>query len=150
MDKDEVYLGNCLVFGRQKKEFEKLKERIYIRLEGWKNKMLSRVGKPTLIKAVVQAIPTYSMSIFKIPKGVCEEMDVITRRFWWGVKSGKHNYLALKAWKDICKPKEVGGLGFLRFTDFNTTLLAKLGWKLAFGEETLWTSIFKAKYLRGT
>ena len=56
--------------------------------------------------------------------------------------------MTLKAWKEICKPKDLGGLGFQRFIDFNTALLAKLGWKLASGEENLWTRILKAKYLQ--
>ena len=36
--------------------------------------MLSKAGKEILIKAVVQAIPTYTMSYFKLPDSLCEEL----------------------------------------------------------------------------
>ena len=36
--------------------------------------MLSRVGNEILIKAVAQAIPTYTMSVFKLPNILCNEM----------------------------------------------------------------------------
>ncbi|KAH7546875.1 hypothetical protein FEM48_Zijuj01G0247300 [Ziziphus jujuba var. spinosa] len=36
------------------------------------------------------------------------------------------DYLALKAWKDICKPKELRGLAFRKFKDMNLAMLAKL------------------------
>ena len=66
-----IYLGNHLVLGRNRsKEFGKLKERVQARMEGWKNHLLSCAGKATLIKSVIQAIPQYSMSTFRIPDSV--------------------------------------------------------------------------------
>ena len=43
-------------------------------LEGWKEKLLNQAGKEVLIKAVVQAIPSYVMSIVKFPKGFCKRL----------------------------------------------------------------------------
>ena len=36
--------------------------------------MLSQAGNVIMIKAVVQAIPTYTMSVFKLPNTLCDEM----------------------------------------------------------------------------
>lgn len=36
----------------------------------------------------------------------------------------------------------------MQFKDINTTLLAKLGWKLARGSDSLWCRALKAKYLK--
>lgn len=61
----EKYLGLPTIIGRSKRAvFAVLKERIWKKLQGWKEKLLARPGKEVLIKAVAQAIPTYMMSIF--------------------------------------------------------------------------------------
>lgn len=60
-----IYLGNALILGKIKiKEFWHLKEKIQTRLEGWQGKLLSSVGKATLIQSITQAIPTYTISTF--------------------------------------------------------------------------------------
>lgn len=48
--------------------FTYLKDRIWKRIQGWKEKLLSRAGKDTLIKAVAQAIPSYAMSCLDLTK----------------------------------------------------------------------------------
>ena len=64
--------------------FAEVKERVGKKLAGWKEKMLFMGGKEVLIKAVAQAITTYTMSCFLLPKGLCEEIEGMIRRFWWG------------------------------------------------------------------
>lgn len=110
--------------------------------------MLSKAGKATLIKLVLQAIPMYTKSTYRVPAGVCSELDAMVRKFWWESQPNANKFVALKAWKEICKPKRLGGLGFRRFKDINSTLLAKLGWKLALGVDSLWCRVLKAKYLK--
>jgi len=40
------------------------------RIQGWKEKMLSKAGKEILIKAVAQAIPIFAMGYFDLTKGL--------------------------------------------------------------------------------
>ena len=61
-----------------------LKERIWKKIQGWKEKVLSVQGKEILIKAVAQAIPSYALSVFKLPKGVCKLISDEIAGFWWG------------------------------------------------------------------
>ena len=61
----ESYLGLPTLVGRSKYHtFSFIKDRVWKKLREWKGMMLSRAGKEVLIKAVAQAIPTYTMSVF--------------------------------------------------------------------------------------
>ena len=79
------YLGLPSIIGKSKVEiFNEIKERVERKLSRWKEKLLSVGGREILIKVVAQAIPTYTMSCFQIPKSLCDEIEAMMRKFWWG------------------------------------------------------------------
>ena len=58
MERFDSYLGlPTLIRHRKYDYFAFLKERIWKKMQGWKGKLLSRVRKEILIKAVAQSIP---------------------------------------------------------------------------------------------
>ena len=78
----EKYLGLPALVGRAKKQsFVYIRERVWRKLQGWKEKLLSQAGRQAgrevLIKAVIQAIPTYTMSCFKLPKDLIKELETL-------------------------------------------------------------------------
>jgi len=80
----DKYLGLPIYMGRSKnKMFGYLKDRVWKRIQGWKEKLLSRAGKEILIKAVAQAIPTYAMSCFDLTKSLCDDISAMVCWFWW-------------------------------------------------------------------
>jgi hypothetical protein len=76
----------ALVGKSRSREFQGIKDRVWKRLNDWKTKFLSQAGKEVLLKAVVQAIPTYSMSIFSLPKALVSDLNSMMQKFWWGHK----------------------------------------------------------------
>lgn len=65
VDKFEKYLGMPAVVGRLKYEvFSFLKDQVWDRIKRWNERDFSMAGREGLIKAVLQAIPTYVMSAF--------------------------------------------------------------------------------------
>ena len=83
----EKYLSLPALVGRNKKKsFSVIKERIWKKLKGWKEKLLSQAGHEVLIKAIIQVIPTYTMSCFKLPKSLVQEIESLIRKFWWGYR----------------------------------------------------------------
>jgi hypothetical protein len=80
----EKYLGLPIYVGRSKsKVFAYLKDRVWKKIQGWKEKMLSKAGKDILIKACAQAIPAFAMSCFDLTKTLCEEISTTICRYWW-------------------------------------------------------------------
>ena len=78
----EKYLGLPSLVGRNKRNsFNDIKEKLGKKLAGWKEKMLSKAGREVLIKAVAQAIPTYTMSCFKIPDSLYDDLTSMIRNF---------------------------------------------------------------------
>lgn len=79
------YLGLPTVTGRDKnKILRRVEERLKKCVDGWPSKFLSLAGKEVLIKAVLQAVPTYAMSVFKFPSGLCNKLNSVVAKFWWG------------------------------------------------------------------
>lgn len=50
---------------------------------------LFKVGKEVMTKAVAQSLPTYAMSVFKIPSSFYEEIYSLISQFWWGQENGE-------------------------------------------------------------
>ena len=81
----EKHLGLPAVVGRNKKaSLNFIKERVWNKLQGWKEKLLSQAGREVLLKAVVQAIPTLAMGCFTFPSGLLNDIEMMIRKFWWG------------------------------------------------------------------
>jgi hypothetical protein len=72
-------------------------------------------GRLVLIKSVLQAMPLYLFSILAAPKWVLKAIRNLQRNFLWG-STGLNRKWALVNWKEVCKTKSEGGLGFgIRF-----------------------------------
>ena len=140
------YLGLPSIIGRSKKQiFAKIREKVGKNLAGSKGKLLSMGGKEILIKAVAQAIPSYTMSCFLLPMSLCEDLERDLRSFWWGQKQ-QESKIAWVGWKKMCQPKSLDGLGFRNLHAFNLALLAKQAWRILTNSSSLAARILKAKY----
>ena len=81
------------------------------KLQGWKGKILSRAGKEILIKAVTQSIPTNIMGVFQLPVKLCDELQSMCPRYWWG-QIGNERKIHWLSWDRLSRPKPEGGMGF--------------------------------------
>ena len=110
--KFESYLGLPTLIGSDKyNTFAFLKDRVWKKLQGWKCMLLSRASKEILIKAVAQSIPTYTMSVFLLPLKLCDELNSLCAKFWWG-QVGNERKIHWKSWDKLSTPKKEGGMGF--------------------------------------
>jgi hypothetical protein len=142
----EKYLGLPSMVGKSRiASFSSIKGRIWERINGWKEKFLSHAGKEVLMKAVLQAIPTYTMSVFKLPKSLSQGINSLFSKFWWGNKKNESKIAWMK-WSKMGLAKHKGGLGYRDLEHFNTALLAKQGWRIMLNPDSLVAQVLKSKY----
>ncbi|CAA7049273.1 unnamed protein product [Microthlaspi erraticum] len=119
------YLGVPEQFGRKKTEmFQYIVDKVKERTQGWHKSFLSTGGKEVLLKSVAIALPVYSMNVFKLPTGMCEEINSVLAKFWWNTNEERKGMHWFK-WKPLCFPKKEGGIGFRDIESFNLALLGK-------------------------
>jgi hypothetical protein len=80
-----TYLGlPSMVVRSKKKTFAFFKDRLWKRINSWRSRPLSKVGKEVMIKSVLQAIPEYVMSIYLLPDSLIDDIERMINAFWWG------------------------------------------------------------------
>ncbi|GKU88725.1 hypothetical protein SLEP1_g2954 [Rubroshorea leprosula] len=144
------YLGFPAYVGRSRSAaFSNLKSKFWARINEWRAQPLSRAGREVLIKFVLQALPTYVMGLFKLPKTLCTDLERIMNRYWWGGGEEEHKIHWLE-WRRLAISKKHGGLGFRALHEFNMAMLGKQGWRLMTNPDSLAAQLLKAKYFPRT
>lgn len=69
--------------------FDYIRERTIKKIRRWKAKFLNAAGKEVMIKSVIQVLPVYIMSCFRLPKSICQEISRQIANFCWN--NGEHN-----------------------------------------------------------
>ncbi|RVW35813.1 putative ribonuclease H protein [Vitis vinifera] len=120
-------------------------ERISRRLDGWKKTYLSLGGRITLIQSCLSHIPSYFLSLFKIPVSIASKIEKMQRDFLWsGVGEGKRDHLI--RWEVVSRPREMGGLGFGKTSMRNSALLGKWLWRFPRERSGLWHKVIASIY----
>lgn len=124
------YLGIPIAGRRpRRQDWEGIILKIRRRLASWKMLHLSLGGRLTLMNSVLSTIPTYWMSIFRMPCWVIKKNDRIRRDFLWSGHDINHPRCHLVRWNNLCRPRDQGGWGILDLARFNQALLGKWWWK---------------------
>ena len=115
------------------------------KLSKWNQKNLSMGGRVTLIKSVLNALPIYLLSFFKIPQRVVDKLVSLQRNFMWG---GNHQLKRIPwvKWEVVCLPKSEGGLGIKDLAKFNAALRGRWIWDLAANHNQFWARVLISKY----
>ena len=102
----EKYLRLPMVGGKSKvSTFKELNERVTKKVKGWKEKHISKAEREVLIKTVAQAIPTYSVSLFKIPRTIFDGINSALSKYWWGQTWNEKKIYWIN-WGKLCGSKK--------------------------------------------
>lgn len=148
VSRHEKYLGLPSMVGRNKKSFFKdIELRVMNKISSWNSKLFSSGGKEVLIKAVAQAVPAYAMSVFKLPRGLCEDIQQAIASFWWGSKKDQR-HIHWARWERLCSAKGKGGMGFKDLLSFNQAMVAKQSWRIIQFPDSLLARVLQARYYK--
>ncbi|GJU90457.1 RNA-directed DNA polymerase, eukaryota, reverse transcriptase zinc-binding domain protein [Tanacetum coccineum] len=115
-------------------------DKVKIKVNGWKNKLLSFSRRLQLISSILSSMQVYWASVFILPKSVVKD-----RKNYMDRPCGK----AKVAWKQVCKPKDEGGLGIKDLSSWNEVLMSKHLWNVASMKESLWVKCINVIRLKG-
>ncbi|CAN6553836.1 unnamed protein product [Malus baccata var. baccata] len=109
---------------------------------------LSQARKEILVKSVALALPNYAMSCFRLPIGVCRDVERAIRNYWWRGNDQRKG-IHWVSWDRLMKQKKAGGMGFKDIQCVNLALLAKIGWRITQNPLSLIASVLRDKYFPG-
>lgn len=140
------YLGLPALVGADRSEnFVHFVERVIKRLNGGKKNSYPLVGRKFWLKVLHSQSPSFAMSHFKIPKGVCKKITDSIDQFWWGYDNEKKQ-MHWYTWWNMCFPKMRGGMGFRDVNSFHLALLAKQESRLISTPDFIYARVLTAKY----
>jgi hypothetical protein len=103
----EKYLGLPTAVGHlTERQFDHIIERSRSRVQGYSEKQMSCAAKEVHIKSVIQALSTYSMSCFKLTKGLCKKVMTVMSKYWWAGSLEK-NGMHWQSWEKISDDPQV-------------------------------------------
>ena len=115
------------------------------KLHNWRNRFLSMGGKYVLIKAVLESLLVFWMSLAHIPASVLKILRQLIFTFLW-TGSKKHQGYHLSRWEVLSRPKTLGGWGLKNLPLFHKVLSASTFWRIL-TKTGMWSTVIKSKYL---
>ena len=142
----ERYLGLPTAVGKiTSGTFDHIGERSRSKMQGWSERLFVCAGRETLLKSIIQAIPTFSMSVFLLTKKVCKTLTSCMAKYWWSSSLDRRS-MHWMSWEALAQPKIRGGMGFRDLELFNIALLGKHGWRLMTEPNSLCARVLKGRY----
>jgi hypothetical protein len=93
--------------------FAYVKDLVWQKINSWSSKCLSKAGREVMIKSVLQALPSYVMSIFLLPASIITNIENMINSFWWGCGGSSNRGIHWMSWEKQAMHKSHGGMGFM-------------------------------------
>lgn len=141
-----TYLGSDPdINGAKLTKFAGLVEKVNNRIASWKFINLSPPGKLILINAILSALSSHILAIYKIPKAITKKIDSTLLRFWWSTNKEKKPIYWRKR-TILEKHKFEGGLSLRNMEAANDSLLINQAWRIHHSKNSVIHRLYQAKY----
>ncbi|KAM0883422.1 hypothetical protein ACQ4PT_031650 [Festuca glaucescens] len=123
------YLGLPLSIGKPRKaELHAAIDKLADQLPFWKARLLSREGRLVYVQAVMGASVVYQLLALDLDPWFFKAVDKIRRGFLWADTDDAKGGCCPVAWRLVCQPKGLGGLGLHDLRRMNTALRTRWLW----------------------
>ncbi|GJZ74956.1 RNA-directed DNA polymerase, eukaryota, reverse transcriptase zinc-binding domain protein [Tanacetum coccineum] len=126
-------------------ELNHLPDKFSKRLSKWRANCLLIGGRSILISGVLGWLPTYYLSLFRMPRTVCNKLEAMRSKFFWGAEDTNRKIHWVK-WDLVFASKDRRGLGFGSLHSLNLAHLYKWRWRFNNHHNALWAKIIKNLY----
>lgn len=110
--------------------------------------MMSYPGRSVHLKAMVSALPIFAVCCIRLPLSTLDHFEKSGRGFLWHGNSINKHGKYLVNWKQVCLPKNAGGLGVLDLRIQNKALLTKYLYKFFNQMDIPWVQILCKTYYK--
>ncbi|GJZ24777.1 RNA-directed DNA polymerase, eukaryota, partial [Tanacetum coccineum] len=116
--------------------------KISSKLSLWKARLTSVGGRLSLIKSVLSSLPTYFMSIYRVPVSICSKLESMRNKFFIGSEICEKK-MTWVSWNKCLASRNSGGLGIGSIHALNAGLLFKWIWRFMQNSTELWARVIK-------
>ena len=123
------YLGAPLSTSRLSREHEQLiVDKVAARIPTWKGNLMTPMGRATLAKSTLSAIPVHTSICCALSPWAIKEIDRRRRAFIWAGADTVSGGKCKVAWSAVCMPKDLGGLGLPDLSPLGVALRLRWEW----------------------
>nr|GEZ21848.1 RNA-directed DNA polymerase, eukaryota, reverse transcriptase zinc-binding domain protein [Tanacetum cinerariifolium] len=118
-------------------------QKFALKLSQWKARLLSVGGRVSLIKSVLCNLPTYYLSLYKMPTFVLKKLESMHNKFF--IRGDLDDKKATWVKWNVClASKATGGLGIGSIYALNMSLLFKWIWRFRSNSSDLWVKVIRS------
>lgn len=140
------YLGIPLSIYRVRRvDEQRLVDSVASRIPQWKGKLLNVARRTALAKATLSAIPVHMAIALSLSPWALDQIDKRQRAFIWCDEQTISVGKCKVAWKTMCGPRDLGGLGVIDLRRAGVTLRARWEWKCRVDHNLCSSSLHKSK-----
>jgi hypothetical protein len=141
------YLGVPIFRGKPRSfHLQPIPDKIKLKLSAWKASLLSIAGRVQLVKAVIQSMLIYSISLYSWPAALLKDIEKCIRNFIWSGDIDKRKLVTV-SWKKICRPFAQGGLNIRSLSNLNSATNLKMCWTIL-NSDIYWAKLLRDRVIR--
>lgn len=125
-----IYLGMPLLVKKlTKADWQMLFDTVDRYLTTWKARLMSKAGRLEMLNSVLTSLAVYLMTINDMPAWVRTKFDRQRRSWLWVGEATCNGGKCRVSWRQVCRPKALGGLSVHRIKAFGNALRLRWMWQ---------------------